>query len=107
MKRNKLLLAFGEEVRRRRAAAGMTLEDLGEKADLTANFIGGIEMATRNPSLLSCLSVARGLGVPLADLLGGFEGLTPSGLEGGRLLDALPPKVRRAALALLRGLARA
>ena len=98
------LVAFGREVRRRRMAQGLSLEALGEAADLTPSFIGGIEMAKRNPSLLSMLSIARGLGAPLGELLGMPE-LSAEGIEGARLLDALPIEVRSAILHALHALA--
>jgi len=107
MARNKLLTAFGQEVRRRRQALGLTLEAFAERAELTPNFIGGVENGRRNPSTVTSLAIARGLGVPIGELLGGHEGLSPEGLEGGRLLEALPPKARVAVLAMLRGLAEA
>jgi transcriptional regulator with XRE-family HTH domain len=100
------LVAFGREVRRRRMAQGLSLEALGEAADLTPSFIGGIEMARRNPSLLSMLSIARGLGAPLGELLGMPE-LSAEGIEGARLLDALPIEVRAAILHALHTLAEA
>jgi len=100
------LVAFGREVRRRRMAQGLSLEALGEAADLTPHFIGGIEMAKRNPSLLSMLSIARGLGAPLGELLGMPE-LSAEGIEGARLLDALPIEVRLAILHTLHALAEA
>jgi transcriptional regulator with XRE-family HTH domain len=105
--KNRLLVAFGREIRRRRAALGMTLEVLGERAEITPHFIGGVELGRRNPSIVSCLSIARGLGVELAELLGGIEDLSPEGLEGARLFEALPKASRAAVLALLRGLAEA
>ena len=100
------LVAFGREVRRRRMAQGLSLEALGEAADLTPNFIWGIEMAKRNPSLLSMLAIARGLGAPLGEFLGMPE-LSAEGIEGARLLDALPIGVRSAILHTLHALAEA
>jgi transcriptional regulator with XRE-family HTH domain len=107
MARNRLLVAFGREIRRRRQGLGMTLEALGERADLSPHFVGGIEMGKRNPSLASCLAISRGLGVDLAELLGGHEDLSPEALEGARLFEALPKASKTAVLALLRGLSEA
>ncbi|NUQ72034.1 MAG: helix-turn-helix domain-containing protein [Polyangiaceae bacterium] len=85
-------------------AQGLSLEALGEAADLTPHFIGGIEMAKRNPSLFSMLSIARALGAPLGELLG-MPDLSAEGIEGARLIGALPIEVRSAILHALRALA--
>jgi transcriptional regulator with XRE-family HTH domain len=100
------LVAFGREVRRRRMAQGLSLEALGKAADLTPSFIGGVETAKRNPSLLSMLSIAKGLSAPLGELLGMPE-LSAEGVEGARLLGALPVDVRGAILHAVRALAEA
>lgn len=59
-----------------------------------------------NPSLGVAMSIARGLNTNIQDLLGGFKGLTPLGLEAGRLCDHLPASMQGGAIALLRALDR-
>jgi hypothetical protein len=59
----------------------------------------------RGPSLEAAFCIADGLGVELPELLG-FKGLSGPGLEAARLVSSFRPKVRRAVLALLRGIAR-
>src|SRR5687767_11156911 len=54
---------FGREVRRRREAAGMTLEDLAESSELSPNYIGQIETGKRDPSLATMESLAEALDV--------------------------------------------
>ena len=93
---------FGREVRRRREALGLTLEQLAESSELTPNYIGTIENGKRDPSLSTVLALARGLRVPPADLFGGVEDLTPAATEAGRLFDAAPPEVQEAVLQILR-----
>lgn len=97
---------FGKEVRRRRKAAGLTLEQLAERAELSANYVGSIEKGDRDPSLSTVLALAKGLKVPAAELLGGLQELGPAGLEAGRLLEASPPDVQEAVLELLRAVSR-
>ena len=105
MKRNSVLVAFGAEIRRRRESRGMTLDDLSAGSGLSPNFIGQIEAGRRNPSILSMLSIAKGLAIDPTELLGGHEGLSPEGLEAGRLIDLIPPLIRRRVLDLLHALA--
>jgi transcriptional regulator with XRE-family HTH domain len=95
-------MEFGREVRRRREALGLTLEQLAESSELTPNYIGTIENGKRDPSLSTVLALARGLRVPPADLFGGVEDLTPAATEAGRLFDAAPPEVQEAVLQILR-----
>jgi transcriptional regulator with XRE-family HTH domain len=104
MPRDKTLVAFGREVRRRRHAQGMTLYALAAASDLGANYIGGIEGARRNPSLVTLRKLATGLGTPLGELIGLPE-MTGDAIEGARLLTALPDEVRSPILGTLRALA--
>jgi transcriptional regulator with XRE-family HTH domain len=96
--------AFGREVRRRRHAQGLTLEALGEAADLAPNFIGGIELGHREPSIGSMAKLAAGLGAPLGELLG-MPDMTADAIEAARLLSALPVEVREPIVGALRALA--
>ncbi len=97
---------FGEAVRRRRKALGLTLEKLAERAKLSPNYVGTIENDRRDPSLSTVIDLARALGAAPAELLGGVEGLGPAGVEAGRLVEALPRDVQESVLSLLRSLAR-
>ena len=95
---------FGEEVRRRREALGMTLEELAERTTLSTIYLGEVERGNRKrgPSLEVALKIARGFNVALGDLLGGVKGLSAGGVEAGRLYETLPCRLQRAALHLLR-----
>lgn len=99
-------MEFGREVRRRREAAGLTLEGLAERAELTPNYIGGVEMGKRDPSLSTVLSLARGLRVSPGDLLGGVKDLSPAAVEAGRLFEGAAPETQEAVLGLLRAVAK-
>jgi transcriptional regulator with XRE-family HTH domain len=98
------MVAFGREVRKRRRGRKMTIWQLAQASGLTQHYIAGIEHGARNPSLGSMLSIADGLSLPLAEMLGGFEDLTADGLEAGRLTDALSTTLREPVLAILRAL---
>ena len=73
MHRHPSLKALGRNLRRQREKRGFTQEKLGELAELDPTYISGIERGIRNPSLLSLLRIAKGLGVPVADLCKGVD----------------------------------
>lgn len=58
------LVALGAAIRRARSDAGVTLEELADRADLSANYIGDLERGTRNVGVKALFKIARGLGVP-------------------------------------------
>jgi transcriptional regulator with XRE-family HTH domain len=93
---------FGYEIRRRRQSLDLSLADLAHLVGLTSNFIGTIENGTRNPSISTVLSLARGLGVPAAELIAEAHGLGPPGLEVARLFSQLSPVVQDRFIELLR-----
>lgn len=64
----------GRRIRSLRRAAGWTLEDLAERADLHPNFLGLLERGRKNPSIDVLSRVAHGLGVELASLVDAAEG---------------------------------
>jgi transcriptional regulator with XRE-family HTH domain len=99
-------VSFGDAVRRRRKALGLTLEKLAERSKLSPNYIGTIENGRRDPSLSTIQQIARALGAPAADLVGGAHDLGPVGVEAGRLVETLPRDVQEPILALLRSLGR-
>jgi transcriptional regulator with XRE-family HTH domain len=99
---------FGEEVRQRREALGLSLEEMAERMNMSPLYLGEVERGTRKrgPSLDFALKIARGFGVELADLLGGFKGLSAGGIEAGRLYESIPGRLKRATLNLLRVMAK-
>gem|GEM_PF-804733 len=108
VRRNRLPLPtiFGREVRRRRVALGLTLEQLAERSGLTPNYIGTVENGRRDPSLSTVMSLANGLGVPAGELVGGVAELGPVGMETARLMEAVPPELQDAILELARAIAK-
>jgi transcriptional regulator with XRE-family HTH domain len=63
------LVALGLRVRELREAAGLTQEAVAKRAGLHWTFIGQIERGERNLTYQSLLKLARGLGVPPAELM--------------------------------------
>jgi transcriptional regulator with XRE-family HTH domain len=93
---------FCREVRRRRLALSLTLEQLAERSGLTPNYIGAVELGKRDPSLSTVLALARGFKVPPGEMLGSAPGLTPAGLEAAGLFEGAPPEIQSGVLSLLR-----
>lgn len=71
--RVKILLALGQVVKQRRTALGISQEELGLRANLDRTYISGIERGVRNPSITALVSLARGLGITVANLLENLE----------------------------------
>lgn len=62
------LTHLGEEVRRRRKDAGLTVQELADAADLSRRMLTQIELGQANPSLVTVDRVARALGTDFASL---------------------------------------
>lgn len=63
---------FGEHVRALRRKAGLTQEELAERADLHRTYLAGIEAGARNVGLVNLVYLAKGLGVDAEALLAPF-----------------------------------
>jgi transcriptional regulator with XRE-family HTH domain len=63
------LKRFGQRVRELRIAAGLSQEELAERAGLHRTYIGGIERGERNVGVLNLLQLARALKVRPGELL--------------------------------------
>ena len=59
---------LGRRIRLFRESAGLTQEQLAEKADLSVNFIGTSERGQDIPSVQTCGRIAAALGTPLHEL---------------------------------------
>ena len=93
---------FGREVRRRRKGLGLTLEQLAERAGMSANYLGSVERGTVNPSVSTIVALAQGLGVAPGELLGEVQQLTPTGRELAEMFELLSSEMKRIILELLR-----
>jgi transcriptional regulator with XRE-family HTH domain len=70
--------AFGERVRARREALGLSQEALAARSGVHWTFLGQVERGRRNLNLHNLLKIAHGLGIDPGELV---QGLTASGDE--------------------------
>ena len=64
---------FAANLRRARAEAGLSQEELSERSGLHSTEISRLERGVREPRLGTIVRLARGLGLPPADLLTGVR----------------------------------
>jgi transcriptional regulator with XRE-family HTH domain len=64
-----ILVKFGNKVRSIRKEKKMSQEDLAYKSDLHRTYIGMIERAEKNITLINIEKIAHGLDVKIIDLL--------------------------------------
>lgn len=65
---NDIYYEVGRAIRTKRLQQGLTLEDLGERSNLHASYIGQIERDTKKASLETVAVLAKALGVPVGCL---------------------------------------
>lgn len=63
------LQAFGDAVKDARKSAGLSQEGLAVASGLHRTYVGGVERGERNLGLLNVFAIARGIGVPVAELI--------------------------------------
>lgn len=68
-----LVAAFAAALSKQREHAGLTQEELAERADVSARFISFLETGRRQPSLSAIHALSKGLGVRMRDLVGETE----------------------------------
>lgn len=64
-----ILIKFGERVREVRKEKGLSQEELAHKADLHRTYIGMIERAEKNITLLNIEKIANALEVNINELM--------------------------------------
>jgi transcriptional regulator with XRE-family HTH domain len=64
-----ILIKFGERVREIRKEKGLSQEELAHKADLHRTYIGMIERAEKNITLINIEKIANALEVEIATLI--------------------------------------
>jgi transcriptional regulator with XRE-family HTH domain len=95
---------FGKVVRRVRRMKKLTLEQAANKAGISTNYLGSIELGQRDPSMSTVTAIARALGVSAGDLLGGPDSLSAPALEMARMFAGLDDEHQDALLRLVRAL---
>jgi len=68
------LKSLAESLREERVRAGLTLDELAQRAELSAAHLSRLESGDRQPSVAALVSLARALGVPFSTLLGERRG---------------------------------
>jgi transcriptional regulator with XRE-family HTH domain len=61
---------FGEKLKTFRTLKGLTLEQLAFEADIELSQVHRVEKGKVNPTLTTLTALAKGLGIPLAELVG-------------------------------------
>lgn len=94
---------LGRRVRQERARAGLTQEQLGEKAGCTGAFVAHIERATKHATLDTVERIADAFGLPASLLLHEGPAVGPSKddpylFQFARLLRAKAPRQKTALL---------
>ena len=72
-KKDSTLLQFGRNVARLRNAAGLSQNELADRADLDRAYLSGIERGTRNPGIKTVVKLAMALGATADELCQGVK----------------------------------
>ena len=67
---SEVLLSIAENLREERTRAGLTLEQLARRAELSTPHLSRLESGERQPSIAALIALSRALGVSMATLLG-------------------------------------
>ena len=70
---NKVLIALGERIRELREGKHWSQEEFADLCGLHRTAIGFLERAERNPRLDTLLTISKGLGITVSELLDGLE----------------------------------
>jgi transcriptional regulator with XRE-family HTH domain len=63
-----ILIKFGQKIRQERLKQNLSQEELAEKANLHRTYVGMIERAEKNITLINIEKIANALGVSISDL---------------------------------------
>ena len=64
-----ILIRFGQRVRSERLKLGISQEELASRADVHRTYIGMIERAEKNITLINIEKIAKALNLPISELL--------------------------------------
>ena len=71
--KEKILIDFGGNIRKIRKEQGLSQERLAFKADLHRTYIGMIERAEKNITLLNIVKIAKALDINITELFYGYK----------------------------------
>lgn len=71
-RKNRDCVRFGDVVRKARADAGLSQEELADRAGLDRSYVGGVERGERNPTLIVVVKISKGLGLSVPQLFARF-----------------------------------
>lgn len=67
--KKEILIKFGNKVRERRVALGLSQEELASRAGVHRTYVGMIERAEKNITLENIHKIAKALEIPLEKLM--------------------------------------
>ena len=67
-----ILIQFGNRLREKRTALGLSQEAFADKCGLDRTYISGVERGKRNLSLLNIETIAKALGLSVSELTAGI-----------------------------------
>lgn len=67
--KKEILIKFGQKVRDRRLKLGLSQEDMAKKAGVHRTYIGMIERAEKNITLINIERISKALDINISDLL--------------------------------------
>ncbi|MDB5658481.1 MAG: hypothetical protein JWS10_1096 [Cypionkella sp.] len=68
-----LVTAFAEALVEERKRAGLTQEDLAERAGVSVRFVSFLETGKRQPTLSALAAVSVGLGISMVEMISATE----------------------------------
>lgn len=72
-KKDPSLVRIGENLRKAREDRGWSQEELAFKAGVHRTYVGGVERAEYNVTVLTLLRFTKALGIPLKDAIKGLS----------------------------------
>jgi transcriptional regulator with XRE-family HTH domain len=66
-------MGLGKELRKARAAAGLTQEELAFKADVSRNYVSLLELDHKSPTVQMLLRICKALGVKASQVIARVE----------------------------------
>lgn len=85
-------LRFGENLRRSRQLAGLSQEELGERASLHRTEVGKLEKGERLPRIDTLVRLAGAMAIPAGDLVEGIH-WTPAEARTGTFTFGSAPRM--------------